>query len=237
MVKVGVLALQGDFEAHGRVLRGLGAEVREVRRCAELDDLAGLVIPGGESTALLELMRGAPWFDAIRALHDRGGALLGTCAGAILLARRVAPEQPSLGLLDIAVARNGYGRQAESFEAAVDADSFIGAFSGFFIRAPRIQEVGAEVTVLARVDGEPVAVRCGRTLAATFHPELTGSTALHRLFLELAATDAGGGAALNRRAALAKRVAAGGGSGGSEPPRLLGDVPPQFDKKARINAL
>lgn len=183
---VGVLALQGDYEAHARLLRSLGAPVREVRRCADLEELSGVVLPGGESTTLLNLMGDEPWFDALRALHRRGGALLGTCAGAILLARRVVPDQPSLGLLDAMIARNAYGRQADSFEAPVAGD-VLGAMSGLFIRAPRFRETGKGVSVLGRHAGEPVAVREGRVLAATFHPELTGSTALHGLFLELAA--------------------------------------------------
>lgn len=186
MVRAGVLALQGDFAAHARVLRGLGADVREVRRCAALDGVSALVVPGGESTALLRLMEDEPWADAIRAFHSRGGALLGTCAGAILLARRVVPQQPSLGLVDVTVARNAWGRQAESFEAVVDAGGE--RVAGVFIRAPRIVETGPAVEVVARLHGEPVAVREGRVLAATFHPELAGSPALHRTLLELART-------------------------------------------------
>ena len=184
---VGVLALQGDYEAHARTLQALGASVREVRRCADLDGLAGMVLPGGESTTLLNLMADEPWFDALRAFHARGGAIFGTCAGAILLARRVVPDQPSLALLDAVIARNAYGRQAESFEAPIDGEGAVGPMGGLFIRAPRFRETGAGVSVLGRLGGEPVAVRDGRVLAATFHPELTGSMALHRVFLELAA--------------------------------------------------
>ena len=184
---VGVLALQGDYEAHARALRALDASVREVRRCADLEGLAGVVLPGGESTTLLNLMADEPWFDALRAFHARGGALFGTCAGAILLARRVVPDQPSLALVDAVIARNAYGRQAESFEAPVDSEGAAGSMAGLFIRAPRFREMGAGVSVLGRLGGEPVAVRDGRALAATFHPELTGSTGLHRLFLEMAA--------------------------------------------------
>jgi 5'-phosphate synthase pdxT subunit len=186
-VTVGVLALQGDYDAHARALRALGASVREVRRCADLDGLAGVVLPGGESTTLLNLMADEPWFDALRAFHARGGAIFGTCAGAILLARRVVPDQPSLALLDAVIARNAYGRQAESFEAPIDGEGVVGPMGGLFIRAPRFRETGAGVSILGRFRGEPVAVRDGRVLAATFHPELTGSAALHRVFLELAA--------------------------------------------------
>ena len=180
---VGILALQGDFEAHARVLRGLGASVREVRRCTDLAGLRGLVVPGGESTALLRLMRDEPWFHAMRAFHDAGGALLGTCAGAILLAREVEPAQPSLGLLDVTVARNAYGRQAESFETELEAPALDGPLHGVFIRAPRFTAVGPDVEVLARRGGEPVLVRAQRLLAATFHPEIAGDDRVHRLFL------------------------------------------------------
>ena len=186
VVQVGVLALQGDYEAHGRTLRALGAAVHEVRRCADLEDLAGLVLPGGESTTLLNLMVDEPWFAALRAFHARGGALFGTCAGAILLARQVIPDQPCLALLDAVIARNAYGRQVQSFEAPVDSEVAGGPMAGMFIRAPRLRETGRGVSVLGRLRGEPVAVRDGRVLAATFHPELTGSTELHRVFLELA---------------------------------------------------
>jgi 5'-phosphate synthase pdxT subunit len=182
----GVLALQGDFAAHGRALRGLDVPVREVRRVADLAALAGLVIPGGESTALLNLMQDEPWFEALHRFHDGGGVLFGTCAGAILLAREVRPRQRSLALLDVVVERNSYGRQVDSFEARVEAPALGGAIDGVFIRAPRFRAVGPEVEVLARHDGEPVLVRQGRVLAATFHPELTRSRALHRHALGLA---------------------------------------------------
>jgi 5'-phosphate synthase pdxT subunit len=184
---VGILALQGGVEAHARVLAVLGASPRLVLRCADLDGLAGVILPGGESTAILNLMGDEPWFDALRAFHARGGALFGTCAGAILLARGVVPEQPSLGLLDTVIERNAYGRQRDSFESPVDAENALGPMSGVFIRAPRFGAMGPRVSVLARFDGAPVAVREGKVLAATFHPELSGSTGLHRLFLEMAA--------------------------------------------------
>jgi 5'-phosphate synthase pdxT subunit len=180
---VGVLALQGDFAAHARILRGMGADVREVRRLTDLDGLRALVLPGGESTALLKLMEAAPWLDELRTFHARGGALLGTCAGAILLAREVSPAQPSLGLLDAVVERNGYGRQADSFEAELDAPSFEGPVRGVFIRAPRLTATGPAVEVLARWQDEPVLVREGRVLAATFHPEMAADDRVHRRFL------------------------------------------------------
>jgi 5'-phosphate synthase pdxT subunit len=184
---VGVLALQGDVDAHAGALAALGASPRLVLRCADLDGLAGVILPGGESTAILNLMDDEAWFEALRAFHARGGALFGTCAGAILLARVVVPKQPSLGLLDTVVARNAYGRQRDSFESPVEADDALGPVSGVFIRAPRFGAMGPRVSVLARFEGEAVAVREGNVLAATFHPELSGSTGLHRLFLEMAA--------------------------------------------------
>jgi len=190
---VGVLALQGDFAAHAAVLRRLGEAVREVRSWTDLAGLRALVLPGGESTALLRLMDGGSWFDALRAFHDGGGALLGTCAGAILLARDVDPAQPSLGLLDVSVSRNAYGRQVDSFEAELDAPAFDDRLLGVFIRAPRFTAVGPRVEVLARRDGEPVLVRHGRVLAATFHPEIAGDDRVHRMLIELSAGTVSGG--------------------------------------------
>jgi 5'-phosphate synthase pdxT subunit len=188
--EVGVLALQGDFAAHAAVLRDLGASVREVRRPEALAGLAGLVLPGGESTALLRLMEGDPWPDAITDLHRGGGALFGTCAGAILLARTVVPEQASLGLLDAEVERNAYGRQIESFEAELEAAPPWGPLRGTFIRAPRFRAVGPGVEVAATLRGEPVLLRQGRVLASAFHPELGGGQAVHRAFLALATAEA-----------------------------------------------
>ena len=184
---IGVLALQGDFDAHARVLRHLGADAVEVRRTADLTRLQGLVLPGGESTTLLNLMDDEPWFPALRAFHARGGALLGTCAGAILLAREVRqPAQPSLGLLDAVIERNAYGRQVDSFETALSAPELGGPLSGVFIRAPRFRALGPQVSVLASRAGEPVLVREGRVIAGTFHPELAGEGRLHRYFLDIA---------------------------------------------------
>lgn len=185
-VRVGVLALQGGFAAHREALGRLGVAAVEVRRVRELDDVDGLALPGGESTTLLRLMGGEPWFDSLRAFHDRGGAIFGTCAGAILLAREVVgPAQPSLGLLDARVRRNAYGRQVDSFEAELDVTG-VGTVPAVFIRAPRFERVGPGIEVLSSWNGEPVLVRQGRILAATFHPELTRDTRLHSTFLELA---------------------------------------------------
>jgi 5'-phosphate synthase pdxT subunit len=184
---IGVLALQGDFEAHARVLRRLGAVALEVRRAADLARLRGLILPGGESTTLLNLMEDEPWFPAIRELHGRGGALLGTCAGAILLARQVtSPAQPSLGLLDAVIERNAYGRQVDSFETTLSAPALGGALSGVFIRAPRFRALGPDVEVLASLEGEPVLVQEGRVIAGTFHPEIAGEGRLHRYFMAIA---------------------------------------------------
>ena len=191
MAAFGVLALQGDFTAHEAALRRAGVaanQVRAVRRVGELGGLTGLVLPGGESTALLKLMADEDWFAALRGFHARGGALFGTCAGAILLAREVSgPRQPSLGLLDATIDRNAYGRQVDSFEAEIDARELGGPVSGVFIRAPRFVAIGPGVEVLGRLKEAAVLVRQGRVLAATFHPEIAGDDRLHRIFIGLAA--------------------------------------------------
>lgn len=182
---VGVLALQGDFALHARALERLETPCRHVRTAADLDGLAGLILPGGESTAMLKLMEGTGLEGALREFHVAGGALFGTCAGLILLAREVTgPEQRALGLLDTTVVRNGFGRQVDSFETDLAWTEDHVPVRGVFIRAPRIDRVGTGVRVLATFGGEPVLVREGRVLAATFHPELTEDTRLHRYFLE-----------------------------------------------------
>jgi 5'-phosphate synthase pdxT subunit len=184
-VAIGVLALQGDFAAHAAALRELGHEVVEVRRSAQLEGLAGLVIPGGESSALLILMRDEPWFDELRRFHERGGALLGTCAGAILLAREVIdPPQPSLELIDLAVRRNAFGRQVDSFEAGVTLAGDERPLRAAFIRAPRFERLGPGVEVLGWLGEEPVLVRQGQVLAATFHTELADDHRLHEIFVQ-----------------------------------------------------
>jgi len=189
MARIGVLALQGDFEAHAKVLAGLGCEVVEVRRVAQLSGLDGLVIPGGESTTLLNLMGDEPWFDSLKRFEQDGGAMMGTCAGAILLARRVVnPPQDSVGLLDATIARNAFGRQVDSFETTLDVPQLGGTIEAVFIRAPRFQALGPDVATLAVYDGEPVLVRQGRLLAMTFHPELTRDAKLHAYFLTMVQT-------------------------------------------------
>jgi pyridoxal 5'-phosphate synthase pdxT subunit len=203
----GVLALQGDFAAHAAAFRDAGTSAREVRRVSELDGLAGLMIPGGESTTLLNLMRDEPWFEALRAFHARGGVVAGTCAGAILLSRDVRPSQPSLGLLDAVIERNAFGRQVDSFEARVEADAPLGPLDAVFIRAPRFRALFPDVEVLARYAGEPVLVRQGRVVAATFHPELTGSRALHHYLARLAETKAPVALTRARARSTARRAA------------------------------
>lgn len=210
MSRIGVLALQGDFEAHERMLRGLGVDTIDVRRPARLEGLDGLVLPGGESTTLLNLMRDEPWFDALRGFHERGGALLATCAGAILVSREVLnPSQPSLGLLDAVIRRNGYGRQVDSFETLLDVRGFDRPLEAVFIRAPRFVALAPRVEVLARHAGEPVLVRQGRIIAGTFHPELTDDSRLHRWFVELAAGCEGTGRVDSEQDDATPRVAVG----------------------------
>ncbi len=170
---IGVLAVQGNFREHAAVLRRLGAEVVEVRLPDELDGLDGLVIPGGESTAITRLMRLYGLEEAIRRFQ---GPIFGTCAGMILLDRN------HLGLVDLEVDRNAYGRQVASFEADLELDGE--PLRGVFIRAPRVRDAG-EMEVLAELDGEPVLLRQGRFLVASFHPELTEDTRVHEKFLEL----------------------------------------------------
>jgi len=208
--RVGVLALQGDFALHRRALEAVGAEVREVRDPEDLHGLDGLVLPGGETTTMLRLMDGNGMEDAIRGFARDGGGVFGTCAGLILLARRVShPEQRALGILDAEVERNAYGRQIDSFEADLPWTEDTDRIRGVFIRAPRIRDVGSEVRVLAKRDGEPVLVREGRILAATFHPELTDDTRVHRYFLEQV-LNGGGDGAEGAGAASVEQSAAGG---------------------------
>jgi 5'-phosphate synthase pdxT subunit len=189
MKRVGVLALQGDFEAHGKILERLGAEPVFVRNAAELDSLDGLVIPGGESSTMLKLLRAEDLLAPL-AEFGRQRGIFGTCAGAILLAADVShPEQESLALMDIGVERNAYGRQIDSRvahltpEAEFAARTHPGDMEAVFIRAPVIRRVGPRGRVLARYKGDPVLVEQGRHLVATFHPELTADSRVHELFL------------------------------------------------------
>ena len=182
--RVGVLALQGDFEAHKNALERAGAEAVEVRSAAQLRDVDGLVIPGGESTTMLKLLDAENMFEPLREF-GRSRPIFGTCAGAILLASEVTnPAQRSLGLMDIEVERNAYGRQLDSRIARLRAEGMPDELEAVFIRAPIIKKVGERARVLARYQGAPVLVEQGPHLVATFHPELTPDERVHKLFLE-----------------------------------------------------
>ena len=179
--RIGILAVQGNVREHAAALRRLGAEPVEVRKPEQLAELDGLIIPGGESTAIARLVRLYGLEEAIRNFER---PIFGTCAGMILLDRN------HLGVLDLEVARNAYGRQVASFEADLDLDGDGRPLRGVFIRAPRVAEVGADVDVLAELDGEPVLLREGRVLVASFHPELTDDTRVHERFLDLVREEA-----------------------------------------------
>ena len=174
-LRIGVLAVQGNFREHVAMLRRLGADAVEVRKPGELERLDGLVIPGGESTTFTRLMELYGLDEAVRDFH---GAVFGTCAGMIVL------DRDHLGLVDIGVRRNAFGRQVSSFETDLQLPGGDAPLRAVFIRAPWIEEVGPRVEVLAEVDGHPVLAREGRFLVAAFHPELTDDTRLHELFLE-----------------------------------------------------
>lgn len=189
MKRVGVLALQGDFEAHGKALTRAGAEPRYLRTGRELESVDGLVIPGGESTTMLRLIEAEDMAEAL-AEFGRRKPIFGTCAGAILLAREVTnPAQHSLGLVDIEVERNAYGRQLDSRVARIHPDPEFqrrtrpGELEAVFIRAPIIRRVGPAARVLASYNGDPVLVAQGPHLVATFHPELTDDPRVHRYFV------------------------------------------------------
>jgi 5'-phosphate synthase pdxT subunit len=185
-VRVGVLALQGSFSEHAEALRAAGAEPVFVRLPAHLEGLAGLIIPGGESTTIGKLLVLSGLLDPLRQEVSGGMPVYGTCAGMILLARDIGGlDQPLLGVMDITVRRNGFGRQLDSFEETLSVPSLGEApFRGVFIRAPLIENTAQGVTVLARLgDGRPVAARQGRLLVSAFHPELTDDLRMHRYFL------------------------------------------------------
>ena len=181
-MKIGVLAVQGNFREHAAMLRGLGAEVFEVRKPEQLEGIDGLVIPGGESTAIGRLIRLYGLEEAIRRFQ---GAVFGTCAGMILL------DREHLGLVDLEVERNAYGRQVASFEADLDLRDGGPPLRGVFIRAPRVRRVGSGVEILADFDGEAVLLRDGRFLVASFHPELTDDLRVHERFLDLVREESG----------------------------------------------
>ena len=185
--RIGVLAIQGDVAEHLAALSRCGSEAVPVRRAAEIDGLDGIVLPGGESTAIGLIAREDGVLDALRRYVDQGGAVWGTCAGLILLARDAGHAQPLIGALDVTVERNAFGPQVFSFETDITiAGLAAGPFRAVFIRAPAISAAGQGVDVLATLDdGRIVAVRQGRLLATAFHPELTGDDRLHRWFVEL----------------------------------------------------
>ena len=193
--RIGILAIQGDFQAHSRALARIGAPFRFVKKAAELVDLAGLIVPGGESTTILKFLQEEGLFEPIRQFAETH-PVFGTCAGAILMADKVEnPFQPSLGLVRMTVRRNAYGRQLSSSIQTLDPepDLQVGPEAGapleaVLIRAPVILDVGPAVRVLARLSGRPVLVRQGLGLAGTFHPELTPDTRIHRYFCQMALT-------------------------------------------------
>jgi 5'-phosphate synthase pdxT subunit len=187
-VLVAVLALQGAFRAHVRRLAELGVDAVEARLPSDLVGVDGLVMPGGESTTMSNLLASSGLFDDVKARVSDGLPVFGTCAGMILLATEMLdgrPDQRSFGALDATVRRNGYGRQLDSFETDLDVAGLDAPFPGVFIRAPRVESVGPAVDVLADHHGDPVLLRQGRVMAAAFHPELTDDARLHAAFVEL----------------------------------------------------
>jgi 5'-phosphate synthase pdxT subunit len=181
--RVGVLALQGDFQAHERALTRAGAEAVEVRTASDLEGVDGLVIPGGESSTMIKLLEEEKLLDPLRAF-GRKRPIFGTCAGAILLSTGITnSSQASLGLMDMEVERNAYGRQLDSRIARLKPEGMEGELEAVFIRAPIIRSVGQDAKILASYQGDPVLVEQGRHLAATFHPELTDDSRVHLMFL------------------------------------------------------
>ena len=192
MPTIGVLALQGAFNAHAQALRQLNADVREIRLPQDLDGVDGVVLPGGESTTMSQLLLSSGVFDVLTQRVAGGLPALGTCAGLILLAKRVLdarPDQVSCSVLDVTVRRNGYGRQIDSFEADIAITGLETPFTAVFIRAPIIEEVGSGVEILAMHNGAPVAVAAQNVIAASFHPELTSDVRFHELFLHMISSD------------------------------------------------
>jgi pyridoxal 5'-phosphate synthase pdxT subunit len=186
-MRIGILAVQGDYEAHARMLGRLGAEYFFVRTAEDAAGADAMILPGGESTTMIKFLKEEGLEAPLRALAERGGAFLGTCAGAILLAREVrGPAQWSLGLADVVVTRNAYGRQLASEVRYAQSRLKAEPLEMVFIRAPLIEEIGPQVEVLAAEGDHPVLVRQGNLLLATFHPELTGDSSVHEYFLKMA---------------------------------------------------
>jgi 5'-phosphate synthase pdxT subunit len=186
--RIGVLALQGAFAAHAAALQRLGASTAEVRVAVDLEQCDALVLPGGESTTMSQLLETSQLFDPLAKRIAAGMPVFGTCAGMILLSRGIAdgrPDQRSFAALDIDVQRNGFGRQLDSFETEIDVHGLDRAFHAVFIRAPRISRIGSEIETLATHGGEPVLVRSKTVMAASFHPELADDDRVHQLFLNM----------------------------------------------------
>ncbi len=184
---VGVLALQGAFEAHEDALRGLGVATRQVRTPLDLEQVDAVVMPGGESTTMSRLLDTSCLFDPLQQRLNDGMPVFGTCAGMILLATNVLdgrPDQRSFGVIDLDVRRNGYGRQVDSFETDITVAGLNGPFHAVFIRAPKVEATGADVEVLATHDDVPVLARQGHVMVASFHPEITPDARLHEMFLQ-----------------------------------------------------
>ncbi|MGH3106860.1 MAG: pyridoxal 5'-phosphate synthase glutaminase subunit PdxT [Rubrobacteraceae bacterium] len=183
--KIGVLALQGDFREHVEILRKLGVEPVEVLEVGDLDGLAGIIVPGGESTAIGNLMVSSGLLDGVRSFFYKGGPVWGTCAGMVLAASATTgPRQPLLGLMNALVERNGFGRQVYSFEKDLVVEGFDEPFTGVFIRSPYFEDVGPGVEVLSEIDDKVVAARGENILVTAFHPELTDDTRFHEYFLQ-----------------------------------------------------
>lgn len=186
-MKIGVLALQGDFAEHIKMLQKLGVKAKEVRLPIDLKELQGLIIPGGESTTISNLMQKYMIGNAIKKAHKKGMAVFGTCAGAIIVSKKIlhGKKVKPLGLIDIEVERNAYGRQVDSFEAELKLQGQKGFFRAAFIRAPIIKKIGKGVKVLCVHEKQPVLVQQGNVLAGTFHTELFGETQIHEIFLKM----------------------------------------------------
>src|SRR5246500_1552737 len=186
--KIGILAIQGDFAAHAAMLRSLGAETKEVRTVADLEECDGLILPGGESTTQLQFLQEEGLYEAIKQFAAEDKAIFGTCAGAILLATEVKnPRQESLGLLDMTVLRNGYGRQVHSDVVSGPSSLKAEPMEMVFIRGPIFERVGPGIEILAEYAGKPALVQRDQIMAASFHPELTNDTTVHERFLQLVA--------------------------------------------------
>ena len=183
--RIGILALQGDVREHAEILRRLGVEPVEVTTEGDLEGLAGVIVPGGESTTIGKMLVSSGLLDGLRGYFYRGGPVWGTCAGMVLAASATTgPRQPLLGVMNALVERNGFGRQVHSFEMDLDVEGFDEPFTGVFIRAPFFEDVGPGVEVLSEVEGKVVAARGENILVTAFHPELTDDTRFHEYFLE-----------------------------------------------------